>query len=115
MKELKDLNSIGINKNVNKEQFNEDSDRVVNNIYDDFRGRMFKICSYAYELTNYLVEIFYCEYKSSNKDILWNSFGKYIFTNIKSNTKESVFFPIPNEEGGIVYLNKKYKLEEVII
>lgn len=115
MKELKDLNTMGINQNANKEQFDEESDRIVNNIYDDFKSRMFKICSYAYELTNYLVEIFYCEYKSSNKDILWNSFGKYIFSNIKSNTKESIFFPMPNKEGGIVYLNKKYKLEEVII
>lgn len=115
MKELKDLNTMGINQNANKEQFDEESDRVVNNIYDDFRNRMFEICSYAYELTNYLVEIFYCEYKSSNKDILWNSFGKYIFSNIKSNTKESIFFPMPNKEGGIIYLNKKYKLEEVII
>lgn len=115
MKELKDLNTMGINQNANKEQFDEESDRIVNNIYDDFKSRMFEICSYAYELTNYLVEIFYCEYKSSNKDILWNSFGKYIFSNIKSNTKESIFFPMPNKEGGIVYLNKKYKLEEVII
>ena len=115
MKELKDLNTMGINQNANKEQFDEESDRVVNNIYDDFKSRMFEICSYAYELTNYLVEIFYCEYKSSNKDILWNSFGKYIFSNIKSNTKEPIFFPMPNKEGGIIYLNKKYKLEEVII
>jgi len=115
MKELQDLNNMGINQNINKEQFNEESERVVNNIYDDFKNRMFKICSHGYEITNYLVEIFYCEYKNSNKDILWNSFGQYMYFNVRANNKELVFFPIPNDDGDIIYLNKNYKLEEVII
>ena len=115
MKELQDLNNMGINQNINKEQFNEETEQVINNIYDDFKSRMFKVCSYGYEITNYLVEIFYCEYKNSNKDILWNSFGQYIFFNIKSNTKKPIFFPMPNNNGDIIYLNKKYMLEEVII
>jgi len=115
MKELKDQNRMGINQISNKAQFNEDLERVVVDIYSDFRNRMFKICSNAYELTNYLVEIFYCQYKTSNKDILWNSFGKYIFNNIKEKCEKPVFFPFPNDEGDINYLNRKYKLEEVML
>lgn len=113
MKELKDLNNMGISSSSNKEKYNKELGNSVNNIYNIFRNKMFKICSNAYELTNYLVEIFYCEYKSSNKDILWNSFGKYIFNNVKKNNKNKVYFPTPDDEGNIIYLNKKFKLEEV--
>ena len=115
MKELRDLGNMGINSDSSKEKYDEDLGREVNNIYESFQNRMLKICSNAYELTNYLVEIFYCEYKGSNKDILWNTFGKYIFENIKRKNMKPVLFPIPNDNGDIVYLNKKYKLEEVII
>lgn len=115
MKELKDLNSMGINENPEKNKYDEDSGRIASTIYDAFRDRMFKICSNASELVNYLVEIFYCEYKSSNKDILWNSFGKYIFNNVKSKNNNPILFPTPNDNGDIVYLNKRYKLEEVVI
>ena len=83
MRELKDLNNMGINGSFDKSKYNDESNEIVINIYNIFKNKMFKICSNAFELTNYLVEIFYCEYKNSNKDILWNSFGEYIFNNVK--------------------------------
>ena len=115
MKELKDLNNMGINSSSNKDKFNEETDKTTENIYEKFKDEMFKICSNAYELTNYLVEIFYVQYKSSNKDILWNSFGKYIFNNVKRKNNNPILFPTPDDSGDIIYLNKKFKLEEVII
>ena len=87
----------------------------LNSLNNIFKNKMFKICSNAFELTNYLVEIFYCEYKNSNKDILWNSFGEYIFNNVKNKNDKPILFPISNNKGNIIYLNKKYKLKRVII
>ena len=115
MRELKDLNNMGINGSFDKSKYNDESNEIVINIYNIFKNKMFKICSNAFELTNYLVEIFYCEYKNSNKDILWNSFGEYIFNNVKNKNDKPILFPISNNKGNIIYLNKKYKLKRVII
>ena len=115
MRELKDLNNMGINGSFDKLKYNDESNEIIINIYDIFRNKMLNICSNALELTNYLVEIFYCEYKNSNKDILWNSFGEYIFNNIKNKNDKPILFPVPSDKGNIIYLNKKYKLKKVII
>ena len=115
MKELRDLGNMGIYKSSTKEKYDEDADVAINNIYDSFKDRMFKICSNAYEITNYLIEIFYCEHRSANKNLLWYTFGKYIFENIKRKNKSPVLFPTPNDNGDILYLNKRYKLDEVIL
>ena len=67
MKELRDLGNMGINSNSSKEKYDEDLGREVNNIYESFQNRMLKICSNAYELTNYLVEIFIVNTKGQIK------------------------------------------------
>lgn len=115
IKELQDLGNAGLHKSSIKEKYDEDANTAINNIYDNFKDRMFKVCSNAHEITNYLVEIFYCEHKNANKNLLWNTFGKYIFENIKRKNKKPILFPAPNDNGDILYLNKRYKLEEVII
>ena len=79
---------------------------------------MVEICPNVYELVNYLVEIFYVKYPKFNKDFLWNIYGKYLFSNVKLHNKINkgqVLFPMPNKNGEIEYLNKKFKLQEVKI
>ena len=71
------------------------------------------ICSNEKELVNYLIIIFYCEYASSNKDILWNVYGNVIFENVKERCDTKVLFPVPSTNGDIVYLNKRFELKEV--
>lgn len=114
-KYLRDLNNTKcFRTSLNNKQ--DDEEKITTqSIYYKFKNDMFSICSNAYELTNYLVEIFYKENKSINKDLLWNTFGKYILDNIKMKNKDPILFPIPSDDGNIEYLNKKYRLEEVII
>ena len=114
-KYLRDLNNTKcFRTSLNNKQ--DDEEKITTqSIYYKFKNDMFSICSNAYELTNYLVEIFYKENKSINKDLLWNTFGKYILDNIIMKNKDPILFPIPSDDGNIEYLNKKYRLEEVII
>ena len=90
----------------------EEESKIINK-YDIFKERMFDICSNAEELTNYLVEIFYNNLKSKNKDILWKTFGKYIYNNILSKTSMPIKIPHLNEFGKYSYLFDNYEIMEV--
>lgn len=80
---------------------------------DKLKEKINDICSNVYESTNYVVKYFY-EYKpSSNKDIVWSMFGKYIFHNIKFNKDCKCKFPLPDDNGDILYLGKRYSLKEI--
>lgn len=72
-----------------------------------------------YVILNCLVDYFYKERPKSNKDILWNAYGRYIYKNIKKNSDaQTAFFPMPcndNEKSDLEYLGYNYKLQEVQI
>lgn len=114
-KEFKEFNKVGMNFLSSKNKFLQDGEMYIDSFNHYFQKSMDTICSNSYELTNYLIKIFYIEYPKSNKELLWNVYGRYIFENIKSKNKENVYFPFPDKEGDIEYLNKRYSLEEVVI
>ena len=72
-----------------------------------------EVCSNVYVAVNCLIDYYYKEKPASRKDILWDSYGLYIFKNIKQNTKTPPVFPFPCDNGDISYLGKKYKLQGV--
>jgi len=112
-KELKNNNNV---KNSSKKQkYDETLSQEVNGIYKKFKSEMDKECPNTYELVDYLIKIFYVEFPSANKDLLWNTYGKYIYDNLKSKNQNPVLFPFPNKKGDIEYLNQKFLLKEVII
>lgn len=114
-KSIKDMRSIGVYRHPVKERYDKDLGRTIEGRYEEFKRIMNSLCSNVYELVNYLVKIFYVEYPGSNKDLLWNTYGKYIFRNIKRKREEVIKFPFPDSGGDIEYLNKMYSLKEVSI
>lgn len=109
-------------KNVNEESLcsykfdNENTESVVNDNYETLRSELFKICSNAKILTEYMVILFYTELKSKNRNVLWKLCGKYIYQNILNRTTE---YKVPvithRQEYDFEYLNKKYKIKKVDI
>lgn len=85
----------------------------LNNKYDMFRERATSACSNEEELVNYLIEIFYKDFKSCNKDLLWKTFGKAIFLNILNNSRGEILVPQLCESGTHTYLFNKYNIIEV--
>ena len=78
--------------------------------------RLSNVCANPRIVTNCLVDYFYKERPSSNKDILWKLFGKVIYDNIKKRVNvKAALFPIPDKLGDIEYLGYRYGLEEVIL
>ena len=85
---------------------------------DDLVVRMSKINNNPQIILNCLIDYFYKEKPVSNKDILWKSYGKYIYQNIVKNTEsEIIIFPFPTNENDfdLTYLGYNYKLQEVQI
>ena len=64
---------------------------------------MTDLCSNINELVNYLVEIFYVDMKSCNKDILWKTFGKTMFTNVYNKSSKKVLIPQIEDDGEYTY------------
>jgi hypothetical protein len=112
-KQLSELNSIKFSGSKNK--YNGDLQQESLDIYTIFKNELEKVCSNVYELVDYLIKIFYEDFKGANKDILWNCYGNVIFENIKIKSTQPVMFPFPNKDGDIEYLNENFKLEEVIL
>ena len=84
---------------------------------EDLYDRLNKINCNPYIIVNCLVDYFYKEKSKSNKDLLWTTYGKYIYKNIVENTgKTTTLFPMPcrdDEKGDFQYLGYNYKLQEV--
>jgi hypothetical protein len=57
---------------------------------------------------------FFSRFISVNKDLLWDTYGKYIINNLKRKYNNPILFPIPDKSGNVEYLNKMYSLQEVI-
>ena len=84
-------------------------------MYEKFKMKMDECCSNVYDLVDCLVHIFYVENPSSNKDLLWNTYGDIIFENIKVKTNKPILFPFPSESGEIEYLHDRFELKEVYL
>lgn len=118
-----------LNQHINKIRYNKILFNDVANDYnyDDNIIQDFKIdndlleqelnnfCSDIYLVTNILIDYFYKDKISSNKDILWNTYGKYIYNNVKKNNIDNPKFPFPNKYGKINYLGLNYSLKELNI
>jgi len=120
---------IILNQHINKIRYNKILFNDVANDYnyDDNIIQDFKIdndlleqelnnfCSDVYLVTNILIDYFYKDKINGNKDILWNTYGKYIYNNVKENTIDNPKFPFPNKYGKINYLGLNYSLKELNI
>ena len=86
---------------------------------DNLYERLNTICSNPYVVLNCLIDYFYVKKPKSNKDLLWSSYGKCIYKNIKMNTNiDSVLFPFPsknNDKNDLTYLGYQYTLKEVTL
>lgn len=81
--------------------------------------RLCKVNPNPYIIVNCLIDYFYEEKPNSNKDLLWTTYGKYIYKNIVKNTGASTaLFPMPCSDGetyDVEYLGYRYKLQEVTL
>lgn len=63
---------------------------------------------------NCVIDYFYIKNSKKSKDIMWEMFGRYIYTRIKKDVS-SVMFPMPDKNGNITYLGENYSVQEVEI
>ena len=110
--------NIIINNSVDEDNEDPDSSEIHLDITsDDLFNRLSKVNTNPYIITNCLVDYFYKEKSKSNKDLLWTTYGKYIYKNIVENTgNTTALFPMPcsdDEKGDLQYLGYNYKLQEV--
>lgn len=85
-------------------------------ISDELFERMRKINQNPFIITNCLVEFYYKEKPKSNKELLWKTYGRYMYKNVVRNScKNTAFFPMPCDgtDYDIEYLGYTYKLQEV--
>lgn len=97
----------------NKNEFNEGTNNDINCVYKVYIDKLYAICSNKYQLINCLIDLFYIDYPSYNKDILWNMFGCDIFENVKYNSGNTIYVPMEDSDGDIIYLGKKYKITQI--
>jgi hypothetical protein len=82
---------------------------------DTLEKNINKICSDVYLVVNVLLTYFYLVKPSANKDILWSTYGKYIYKNVKEKKLIKTVFPFPDKKGNIEYLGTKFLLKEIDI
>lgn len=112
--------NIIIVQNIDNDE-NEHSDDnheiYLDNTSEVLFERLSKINCNPYIIVNCLVDYFYKEKPKSNKDLLWTTYGKYIYKNIVDNTgNTTALFPMPcgdDEKDDLQYLGYNYKLQEV--
>lgn len=93
--------------------YSEDEIREFNVDNDTLEKNINAICSNVYLVTNVLLDYFYIEKPSANKDILWSTYGKYIYKNVKNKCKDKILFPFPDKNGSIKYFGVNYSLKEI--
>ena len=106
-------NKILFNNTANNYNYDENTMQNFKIDNDSLEQELNKICSDVYLVTNILLDYFYKDKPSANKDILWNTYGKYIYNNVKNNTIDNPKFPFPNPKGNISYLGVNYSLKEL--
>lgn len=101
----------------NYENLDDNNEIYLDSTSEDLYERLNKINKNPYIIVNCLVDYFYKEKPKRNKDLLWSTYGKYIYTNIVENTSNTTaLFPMPcgdYEKGDLQYLGYNYKLQEV--
>lgn len=112
---VKEKGNMGVFKSSLSSKYNADIGNQANGDYERFKTKMKEICPRTAELVNHLIRLFYVDLPSSNKDLLWNTFGATIYENVKDKNNKPVLFPMPEPTGKLEYLNKKYKIVEVEI
>ena len=108
LKVKNDTISIG-----NKKSMGSELKDLKNNLIKRAKEDLNEITSDVFELTNYLVEIFYKDYPSYNKSILFQLCGKHMVENVKFNKGNKVYVPIRDVDGELNFLNQKYRVELV--
>jgi hypothetical protein len=103
------------NDNDEDSRFDEDTIREYKVDNDTLEKNINKVCSDVYLVTNVLLTYFYKVKPSVNKDILWSTYGKYIYKNIKEKSLTKSLFPFPDKKGDIEYLGTKFALKEISI
>ena len=79
------------------------------------RDKMQYVCQNPIVVTNALVKYLYGEAPSSKKTLLWDTYGKIMIHNLSLNTGRLIQFPMPDQDGDIVYMHKLYRMKEVDI
>lgn len=101
----------------NNENSDDNNEIYVDSTSDDLYERLNKVNKNPFIIVNCLIDYFYKEKPKSNKDLLWTTYGKYIYKNIVENTgNTTALFPMPcgdDEKGDLQYLGYNYKLQEV--
>lgn len=111
--------NIIIANSVDDESENSDDNNEIGLIStsEALFEKLGKVNKNPYIIVNCLVDYFYKEKPNSNKDLLWTTYGKYIYRNIVENTgTTTALFPMPcsdEEKYDLQYLGYNYKLQEV--
>ncbi len=111
--------NIIIANSVDDESENSDDNNEIGLIStsEALFEKLGKVNKNPYIIVNCLVDYFYKEKPNSNKDLLWTTYGKYIYRNIVENTgTATALFPMPcsdEEKYDLQYLGYNYKLQEV--
>jgi len=82
--------------------------------YGKFRNKI-KDFGDQRDIKDCLIKIFYEDVKSSNKDLLWETYGEEIFNEVSSKNCNKIYFPIKDYEGELKYEEDTFRLEEVDI
>lgn len=66
-------------------------------------------------LANLAVYVNYYLYPKSSKNFCWDLFGNGIVLNIYDNSNKEFYIPLKNDNGDILYMDRKYKNERINI
>lgn len=117
---ISEQRNVIIIQNVDADECDHSDDNheiYLDSTTEDIFERLNKINCNPYIIVNCLVDYFYKEKPKSNKDLLWATYGKYIYKNVVDNTgNTTALFPMPcgnDEKGDLQYLGYNYKLQEV--
>lgn len=77
------------------------------------RDKMQYVCQNPIVVTNALVKYLYGEAPSSKKTLLWDTYGKIMIHNLSLNTGRLIQFPMPDQDGDIMYMHRTYRMREV--
>jgi hypothetical protein len=108
-------NKILFDQDIADYNFDENSIQEFKTDNDILEQDINNVCSDVYLVTNVLLDYFYKDKPSANKDVLWSTYGKYIYNNVKGNIVDTPLFPFPDNKGEINYLGLNYSLKELNI
>ena len=111
-------------KNIINEFIKGKKCKVINNntfddgsyIYDEMKALKERFINLGCDISiivNCLIDYFYIEKNTLNKDILWDLYGDIICQNVKNNSKNPIIFPLPDKNGDILYMGKTYSYKEI--